>query len=90
MARDGALGRTQTTLLSESRDNRNGYPSRDFSARNAGGGILNARLILAGNRLYLLIATFPAASARRDEDVNHFFDSFSLTTDGMTTGAPGN
>lgn len=89
MARDGALGRTQTTLLSESRDNHNGYPSRDFSARNAGGGILNARLILAGTRLYMLIATFPAASARRDEDVNHFFDSFSLTTDGVTTGAPG-
>lgn len=79
MARDGALGRTQTTLLSESRDNRNGYPARDFSARNAGGGILNARLILAGTRLYMLIATFPAASVRHDEDVNHFFNSFSLT-----------
>ncbi len=80
MARDGALGRTQTTLDSESWGNHNGYPSRDFSARNAGGGILNARLILAGTRLYLLIATFPATSARRDEDVNHFFGSFSLTT----------
>lgn len=80
MARDGALGRTQTTLVSESRENRNGYPSREFSARNSGGGILNARLILAGTRLYMLTATFPAASARREEDVNHFFDSFSLTT----------
>jgi len=27
----------------------------------------------------MLIAAFPAASARRDEDVNRFFDSFSLT-----------
>ena len=79
MARNGALGRTQTTLLSESRSNRDGYPEHDFSGRNAGGGILDARLILAGTRLYMLIAAFPAVSARRDEDVNRFFDSFSLT-----------
>lgn len=80
LARNGALGRTQTTLVSESRSDRGGYPARDFSGRNAGGGILNARLILAGKRLYMLIAAFPAASARRDEDVNHFFDSFSLNS----------
>jgi hypothetical protein len=79
LARNGALGRTQTTLISESLSNRGGYPAHDFSGRNAGGGILDARLILAGTRLYMLIAAFPAASARRDEDVNHFFDSFSLT-----------
>jgi hypothetical protein len=28
----------------------------------------------------MLIATFPSDSARRDEDVNRFFDSFSLTS----------
>jgi hypothetical protein len=65
MARDGALGRTQTSL--------------EILARNAGGGILNGRLILAGTHLYMLIATFPSTSARRDENVKHFFDSFSLT-----------
>ncbi len=79
MARDGALGRTQTSLISESRGERDGYRSRDFVARNAGGGILNGRLILKGTRLYMLIATFPGTSARRDEDVKAFFDSFSLT-----------
>jgi hypothetical protein len=79
MAQKGALARTQTTLTGESQDNRNGYPARDFSGRNDGGGVLNARLILAGTRLYMLIAAFPAASARRDQDVNRFFDSFSLT-----------
>ena len=79
MARDNALARTQATLVSESRDNRLGFPARDFVGRNEGGGLLNARLILAGRRLYMLIAAFPAASARRDEDVNHFFDSFRIT-----------
>jgi len=80
LARDGALARTQATLTGESRDQRDGFPARDFSGRNEGGGILNARMILAGRRLYMLIAAFPAASARSDEDVNRFFDSFSLTS----------
>jgi hypothetical protein len=79
MARDGALTRTQTALLGESREDHDGYPARDFSSHNEGGGVLNARFIVAGSRLYMLIATFPSANARRDEDVNRFFDSLSLT-----------
>ena len=35
-------------------------------------GTPNARLVLAGPRLYLLVATFPNAAARRDDDVNRF------------------
>jgi hypothetical protein len=81
-ARDGALGRTQTTLTGESHTNYLGYPERDFSGRNQSGGLLNARLILKGTKLYMMIAAFPAPSARRDEDVNHFFDSFKLTSVG--------
>jgi hypothetical protein len=81
-ARDGALARTQTTLMSESRTNYLGYPGRDFSGRNQSGGLLNARLILRGTKLYMMIVAFPAPSARRDEDVNHFFDSFKLTGTG--------
>jgi hypothetical protein len=79
-ARDGALARTQTTLMGESRANYLGYPARDFSGRNQSGGLFNARLILAGTKLYMMIVAFPAPSARRDEDVNHFFDSFKLTS----------
>lgn len=78
-ARDEALARTQSVLVSESKVNRLGYPARDFVGRNEGGGIFNARLILAGRRLYMLIAAFPAASARRDQDVTHFFNSFRVT-----------
>ena len=79
-ARDGALARTQATLVGESRANYLGYPGRDFSGRNQSGGLFNARLILAGTKLYMMIVAFPAPSARRDEDVNHFFDSFKLTS----------
>lgn len=79
MARDGALGRTQTSLVSESRREIDGRVSREFVARNAAGGILNGRLILAGTHLYMLMATFPGAQEWREEDVNHFFESFKLT-----------
>jgi len=76
MARDGMLARTQTSITGETRGLQRGNPSLDVNARNAGGGVLNARLILAGNRLYMLIALFPSASARREKDVTQFFDSF--------------
>jgi hypothetical protein len=79
MARDGALGRTQTSLVSESRREIDGHVSREFVARNAEGGILNGRLILAGTHLYMLIATFPGTEEWREEDVNRFFESFKLT-----------
>lgn len=79
-ARNGAMARTQTTLVSESSGAYLGYPARSFSARNANGGLIDARLVLAGARLYMMIVAFPAQSARRDEDVNHFFDSLKLTS----------
>lgn len=78
-ARDGAVVRTQTTLVNESTTNIQGFPGREFTARNAGGGVLNARLIYAGPRLYMLTAVFPSMSARRDQDVSRFFNSFVIT-----------
>jgi hypothetical protein len=77
MARDGALERTQTSLVSESSSSPGGMPARDFVARNVGGGVLDARLLYAGDRLYMLMAVFPSMSARREQDVIRFFNSFS-------------
>jgi hypothetical protein len=76
MARDGMLARTQTTIVSQSLSLARRNPSLDVSARNEGGGVLDARLILAGSRLYVLMALFPSAGARRQKDVTRFFDSF--------------
>jgi hypothetical protein len=80
MARDDALARTQTSLINETQNAYEGFPSREFQAHNVGGGILNSRLIFAGSRLYMLTAVFPSASARRERDVTHFFNSFTITT----------
>jgi len=77
-ARDGALARTATTKISEVRSNPQGFPGRDIEARNVAGGILDARLIYAGRRLYMLIATSPSAADRHEEDVTRFFNSFAI------------
>jgi len=79
-ARDGALARTATTKISEIRSNPQGFPGRDIEARNVGGGILDARLIYAGTRLYMLIATSPSAAGRHEADVNRFFNSFTIAS----------
>lgn len=76
LARDGMLARTETTILSESRGFTHDYPSLDVLARNSGGGILNARIVMAENRLYILMALFPSSAARREKDVSRFFNSF--------------
>lgn len=83
MARDEALARTQTSLVSETRTSSGGFPARDIVARNVGGGVMDTRLIFAGQRLYMLTAAFPSMSARREQDVVRFFNSFT-TTDSRT------
>jgi hypothetical protein len=90
MARDGAVARTQTTLVSEQASNTQGFPGRSFEARNTGGGVMNAQLVYAGHRLYMLVASFPSVSARRDKDVARFFHSFAIvSTDGKGPGSSG-
>lgn len=84
MARDGMLSRVHATLDGEVRLSIGGCPGRDIAAHNAEGGVLNARIIYAGNRLYMLLAAYPSAAARRDADVNRFFNTFSLIAAGAT------
>jgi len=85
-ARDGMLARTQTTLVNETREMAGGYPACDIRAKNDGGGLLYARLIYMDDRLYTLMALFPSAGARREQDVLHFYNSFTPT--GTGTGLP--
>ncbi len=79
MARDEALARTQTSLVTEARVTPGGFPARDIVAHNAGGGIMDTRLIYTGPRLYMLTAVFPSSSVRREQDVIRFFNSFSVS-----------
>ncbi len=76
-ARDGMLARTQTILIQQSDLKVAGFPALDLSARNQGGGILDARLIYVNGCLYSLIITFPDLAARRQSDVDRFYQSFT-------------
>jgi hypothetical protein len=76
-ARDGMLSRTQTFLDNDSHASAGGYPARDVVAHNAGGGVLNVRMIYTGERLYTLMALFPSRDARREQDVTRFYNSFA-------------
>jgi len=77
-ARDGEMARTDTTLVSESRTAPQGFPGRDIVTHNAGGGVLDTRFVYAGSRLYMLIAASPSSTARREEAVIRFFNSFTV------------
>lgn len=76
-ARDGMLARTQTFLIQQSDLKVAGFPALDLSARNQGGGILDARLIYVNGCLYSLIVAFPDLAARRQSDVDRFYQSFT-------------
>jgi hypothetical protein len=76
-ARDGMLSRTQTVLDNDTHASAGGYPARDVAAHNAGGGVLNVRMIYTGERLYTLMALFPSREARREQDVIRFYNSFA-------------
>jgi hypothetical protein len=78
MALTDALDRSQTKLETKTEVSQQGFPGRDFSAHNAGGGVINSRLVLARHRLYMLTAAYPSADARKLQDVARFFSSFSV------------
>jgi hypothetical protein len=65
--------------VSEARTTPGGFPARDILARNAGGGVMDTRLIYAGQRLYMLTAVFPSMNVRREQDVMRFFNSFATS-----------
>jgi hypothetical protein len=79
-ARDGAMGRTNTIPVSESRSNPQGFPGRDIVAHNVSGGVLDTRFVYAGTRLYMLIATAPSNTARHEDEIGRFFNSFTIAT----------
>jgi hypothetical protein len=81
-ARDGALARTGTTLVSESRTTPQGFPGRDIVSHNAAGGMLDTRLIYAAPRLYMLIAASPSSAGRHQDEVARFFNSFTIADNG--------
>jgi len=79
MARDGAMDRTHTKLITESKLMIQGFPARDFQASTQpGSAFLYARLVYAGQRLYMLTVIYPNAETLHEQDTIRFFNSFKI------------
>lgn len=85
MARDGALDRTHTKLITETKLAVQGFPARDFQASTQpGSAFLYSRLIYAGQRLYMLSVIFPSADTLHEQDTVRFFNSFKISQGAST------
>jgi len=56
-----------------------GYPRIELQARARGNSLMDARLILVGNRLYMLMAIATADRDRKPKTIRRSFDSFKLS-----------
>lgn len=83
-ARDGALARVakeEPRILSETDISVEGHPGRFFSMELKGDAIIRNKLVVVGNRVYVLSVGSPKrpeAQAEYDKLATTFFDSFKL------------
>jgi hypothetical protein len=55
-----------------------GFPAREYRIPNAGGAIVAVRMIVAGSRMYILIAG-GGPNPPEEQNVQRFFNSFTVT-----------
>ncbi|HEX7285606.1 MAG TPA: hypothetical protein VF532_05455 [Candidatus Angelobacter sp.] len=76
-ARDGSLKKTQGTLVSQSRLTVQGYPALDIQAQARENSVTDSRMVLAGKRLYMIVAV-AGAQEREPKTVQRVFNSFKM------------
>ncbi len=76
IARDGGLKNAQGTLIAEKQITVDGHPARDIQAHTTGNSAYDARLVLVGNRMYMLMVIDTSKRSRDAKNVQKFFDSF--------------
>lgn len=77
-ARDGSLKKTQGTLISQERLALAGFPALDMKAHTRGDSLLDARMLIAGKRLYMIVAVTTVESDREPRTIQRVFDSFRV------------
>lgn len=76
-ARDGSLKKTQGTLMSQSRLTVQGYPALDVQAQARENSVTDSRIVLAGKRLYMIVAV-AGAQEREPKTVQRVLNSFKM------------
>ena len=77
-ARDGSLRKTQGTLISQKRTTVQGYPALDMQMRARGNSLVDSRLILVGDRLYMVMAVAMVPEEGEAKTVQRMFESFKI------------
>ena len=77
-ARDGSLRKTQGTVVSQNRTMVQGYPALDMQARARGNSLLDARFVIAKNRLYIIMAATTVPEDREAKTIQRIIDSFKI------------
>lgn len=76
--RDGALRNIQGTALTEKKINVQGFSGLDVQSRARGNSLVDMRLVVAGNRLFMIMAVATVEEDREPKTILHMFDSFKL------------
>jgi hypothetical protein len=79
LARDGSLRKVQGALLTQNRITFQGFPGLDMQARARGDSLMDSRLLLVGNRLYMITAVAATERDKEPKTVQRVFGSFRLS-----------
>jgi len=74
----GSLTKMSGTVTSLQHITVQGYPGIDWHARAHGNSLVDARMILVGDRLYMIMAVARADRDREPKTVHKVFDSFRV------------
>ncbi len=77
-ARDGSLSKTQGTVLQQNRLTIQGYPAMDIQASARGNSRFDARFVVVGKRLYMIMAAATVEQDRAPKNIQRMFDSFKI------------
>jgi PsbP-like protein len=78
-ARDGSLRKAEGTLLTQNRIAVQGFPGLDIQARAKGNTFMDSRIVVVGNRLYMIMAVAASEQDRNPKTLKRIFDSFKLS-----------
>jgi hypothetical protein len=77
-ARDGGLRKIQGTVLTQKKITVQGYPGLDVQARAPRDSLADFRIVVAGDRLFVITAIATEEDDREPKTIERILDSFKI------------
>jgi hypothetical protein len=77
-ARDGGLRKVQGTVLTQKKITVQGYPGLDIQAHARGDSLADFRIVVAGDRLFVITAIATEEDDREPKTIERILDSFKI------------